>query len=294
MITSKIQLRIQALTFLFLLFVVNSSFAQYKTKPAIPVLSKGSLFIIGGGDRSPELINTLIKTANLRPNDYIVVLPMATAEPEASFEAIKSQLSAAAKNNIYSFNFAGEKVRDQSWLDSLAGARLVFITGGDQSRFMKVVLNTPVYGAIHKAYQNGATIAGTSAGAAVMSKHMITGNQLLDTNYRETFNKLRADNIEFESGMGLLDSVIIDQHFIKRSRYNRLLSALTAYPGYDCIGIDEGTAIIVQGKKITVAGVSQVICVADPEKVKIRENHLITFENLRFSVYGAGDQFKLK
>ncbi|AMP97647.1 Cyanophycinase [Pedobacter cryoconitis] len=290
----KIQLRIPHLIFLVLLFVVHSSLAQYKTKPVVPVLPKGSLFIIGGGDRSPELISALIKTANLRPDDYIIVLPMATAEPEASFEAIKTQLSAVAKNNIYSFNFAGEKVRDQSWLDSLAGAKLVFITGGDQNRFMKVVLNTPVYSAIHKAYQNGATIAGTSAGAAVMSKHMITGNQLLDNNYRETFNKLKADNIEFETGMGLLDSVIIDQHFIKRSRYNRLLSAITAYPGYDCIGIDEGTAIIVQGKNITVAGVSQVIRVADPEKMKVRENQLVTFDNLRFSVYGPGDKFKLK
>ncbi|QNK63641.1 cyanophycinase [Pedobacter sp. PAMC26386] len=291
---SKICLRIPYALFFVAFFFVNQSFGQYKTKPVIPVLSKGSLFIIGGGDRSPELIRSLIQTANLRTTDYIIVLPMATAEPEASFEAIKTQLSAAAKNSIYNFNFEGEKVHDRKLLDSLAGARLVFITGGDQSRFMKAVLNTPVYAAIHQAYQNGATIAGTSAGAAVMSKHMITGNQLLDTNYRETFNKLRADNVEFESGMGLLDSVIIDQHFIKRSRYNRLLSALTAYPGYDCIGIDEGTAIIVRGKKITVTGVSQVLRIADPQNVKVRGNHLITFDNLRFSLYAEGDQFNLK
>jgi cyanophycinase len=291
---NRICLRIQYVLIFVLSFAVNQAFCQYKTKPVLPVLSKGSLFIIGGGDRSVELINELIKTANLRQRDYIVVLPMATAEPEASFEAIKKQLSAAAKNNIYSFNFTAEKVHHQQWLDSLAGARLVFITGGDQSRFMKAVLNTPVYEAIHKAYENGATIAGTSAGAAVMSKHMITGNQLLDTNYKETFNKLRADNIEFESGMGLLDSVIIDQHFIKRSRYNRLLSALTAYPGFDCIGIDEGTAIIVRGKSITVVGVSQVLRIADPKNVRLRENHLITFDNLQFSVYASGDKFSLK
>jgi cyanophycinase len=291
---NRICLRIPYALSFVLLLIVNQAFCQYKAKPVLPVLSKGSLFIIGGGDRSAELISALIETARLREHDYIVVLPMATAQPEISFEAIKTQLSAAAKNNIYSFNFTAEKVHHQQWLDSLAGARLIFITGGDQSRFMKVVLNTPVYDAIHKAYKNGATIAGTSAGAAVMSKHMITGNQLLDTNYRETFNKLKAHNIEFESGMGLLDSVIIDQHFIKRSRYNRLLSALTAYPGFDCIGIDEGTAIIVQGKKITVAGAGQVLRIADPKNVKFRENHLITFDNLQFSVYAAGDKFRLK
>ncbi|MBB6502167.1 cyanophycinase [Pedobacter cryoconitis] len=288
---NRIDLYLRYVLLVGLLCAVNIGICQVKSKPVLP---KGSLFIIGGGDRSPELIRELIQTAKLGTADYIVVLPMATEEPEASFEAIKAQLSAAAKNKIYNFNFQGERVNDKKWLDSLENAKLVFITGGDQSKFMKVVLNTPVYAAIHKAYEKGATISGTSAGAAVMSRHMITGNQLLDTSYRETFNKLRADNIEFESGMGLLDSVIIDQHFLKRSRYNRLLSALAAYPSYECIGIDEGTAIIVHGKKITVAGVSQVVRIADPKELKVGANHLITVEDLRFSLYGAGDQFNLK
>ena len=111
-------------------------------------------------------------------------------KPEASYEAIKKQLTAASKNNIGNLNFNAGNNQDKSWLDSLSKAKLIFITGGDQSRFMKVVLNTPIYAAIHQAYQNGATVAGTSAGAAVMSKNMITGKQLLDTNYKETFDKL--------------------------------------------------------------------------------------------------------
>nr|WP_226904839.1 cyanophycinase [Pedobacter schmidteae] len=255
---------------------------------------KGSLFIIGGGDRSPELIRSLIQTANMRAKDYMIVLPMSSGEPEASYEAIKKQLTAASKNNIGCLNFDASKVNDKKWLDSLTRARLIFITGGDQSRFMKVVLNTPVYSAIHKAYQNGATVAGTSAGAAVMSRQMITGKQLLDTVYKETFNKLWTGNIEFEQGMGLLDSVIIDQHFLRRSRFNRLISALSAYPGYQCIGIDEGTAIIVQRKKITVAGVSQVLRISDPRNLKTNTKGLIKMDDLRFSLYTQGDQFSLK
>ncbi|MBE9602869.1 cyanophycinase [Pedobacter sp. MC2016-24] len=255
---------------------------------------KGSLFIIGGGDRSPELIQSLIKTANMGTKDYMIVLPMSSEEPEASYQAIKKQLTLASGNNIGCLNFDASKVKDQKWLDSLTNAKLIFITGGDQSRFMKVVLHTPVYSAIHKAYQNGATVAGTSAGAAVMSKQMITGKQLLDTVYKETFNKLWAGNIQFEEGMGLLDSVIIDQHFLKRSRFNRLISALTAYPNYQCIGIDEGTAIIVKRKKITVAGVSQVLRISDPKNLKIKGQHLIKMDDLRFSLYTSGDQFSLK
>lgn len=254
---------------------------------------KGSLFIIGGGTRSPELIQSLVKTAEMDVNDYMIVLPMSSAEPEASFDAISKQLKAAANNSIGNLNFDSATVNDKIWLDSLRGAKLIFITGGDQSRFMKVVLNTPVYTAIHEAYNNGATVAGTSAGAAVMSKHMITGQQLQDTVYKETFNKLWSDNIEFEEGMGLLGSVIIDQHFMKRSRYARLISALAAYPKYQCIGIDEGTAIIVKGRKVTVAGVGQVLRIANPKNLKTTTDHLIKMDGLRFNLYTKGDQFKL-
>ena len=262
--------------------------------PSVPLMAqKGSLFIIGGGTRSPELIKSLVKTASMKANDYIIVLPMATAEPEASFDAISKQLAQASNNAIGSLNFNSGNVNDKKWLDSLSGARLIYIVGGDQTKFMQVVVNTPVYQAIHKAYQNGATVAGTSAGAAVMSKQMITGTQLKDTVYKETFNKLWTENIEFEEGLGLLDSAIIDQHFLKRSRFNRLISALAAYPKYDCIGIDEGTAIIVHQKQVTIAGVSQVIRIAKPKNLKVTEKGLIKMDDMQFNLYTAGDQFNL-
>ena len=115
---------------------------------------------------------------------------------------------------------------------------------------MNIVLHTPIQTAIQTAYKNGATIAGTSAGAAMMSHYMITGNQLLDdTSYASTFPKLWNNNLEIKEGLSLLDSAIIDMHFIARSRYNRLLTAIAKYPTLPCIGIDEGTAIIVHGNR---------------------------------------------
>jgi cyanophycinase len=138
-------------------------------------------------------------------------------------------------------------------------------------------------------------VAGTSAGAAVMSKYMITGEQLLgDTAYKATFDQLRFGNVEFQEGLGLLDSVIIDQHFVKRSRYNRLISALAAHPGFDCIGIDEGTAIIVKQKKIRVAGESQVLRIANPLKLKVTKSQHLKMEGLQFSLYTEGDTFYTK
>ncbi|KQN38534.1 cyanophycinase [Pedobacter sp. Leaf41] len=256
--------------------------------------TKGNLFIIGGGNRSDELMKQMLNTAELKPSDYIVVLPMASEVPDVGFGTLSAQLQKLDPRVIKNFNFAEHDVNDKKWTDSLSSAKLIYILGGDQSRFMNVVLNTPVYTAIHKAYQNGATIAGTSAGAAVMSKYMITGKQLLDTVYKETFNKLWDKNIEFLPGMGLLENTIIDQHFLKRNRYNRLISALAAHPDLVCVGIDESTAIIVHGNKATVAGESQVVRLANPKELKKTDKGLMKFKQSEFGIFTAGDVIDIK
>lgn len=255
---------------------------------------KGNLFIIGGGERSDDLIKQLVKTANFKANDYIIVLPMASEIPDTGFKYISAQLKKHINLTIKNFNFAKHDVNDKKWVDSLAGAKLIYILGGDQNRFMKVVLGTSIYAAIHKAFTNGATIAGTSAGAAVMSKYMITGQHLLDTAAKDGFNKLWDKNIEFSEGLGLLQNTIIDQHFIKRNRYGRLISALAAHPGMICVGIDEGTAIIVHGNKATVAGDSQVLRFANPKGLKTTAKGLIKFNQAEFGVFTEGDVIDIK
>ncbi len=268
------------------LFLLSATSAQNKQSAV-----KGKLFIIGGGNRGQALMKTMVATAALRTNDYVVVLPMSSEEPDTSYYYFKEGFQKACTNDIVNFNFTAEKVNDKSWLDSLKNARLIFITGGDQQRFMKIVLHTRVYDAIHEAYNNGATIAGSSAGAAVMSKKMITGNELTDTVYRATFKKIHDKNIEIQEGLGLLKGAIIDQHFIVRSRYNRLFSALAKYPSYACIGIDEATAIIVQNNKITVAGESQVVLMQKPVDLKIATGGLVKMKSVEVSIYTAGDTF---
>ena len=262
--------------------------AQPKTET-----SKGSLFIIGGGDRTPAIVKALLATAQLKSTDYIVVLPMSSEEPDTSYFYFKEDIQPACHNLIANLNFTKDNVNNKVWLDSLEHAKLIFITGGDQVRFMNVVLHTPVYDAIHKAYKNGSTIAGTSAGAAVMSYYMITGKEFSDTAYHATFKKVHDKNIEITEGLGLLNSAIIDQHFVARSRYNRLLSAIAKFPTYPCIGIDEATAIIVHGNTIKIAGESQVIVFRHPEQLKITSQGLIKFKDLQMTIYTAGDQFMI-
>jgi len=256
---------------------------------------KGNLFIIGGGSKSDELMRTLVGTAHLSSQDYIAVLPMATEEPDSALYYIRQDFQKVCGNKVYGFNFTANDTHNTSWLDSVKRAKLVYITGGDQSRFMNIALHTPVQQAIKEAYNKGATIAGTSAGAAMMTHYMITGNQLLgDTAYRNTFPKLWYGNLEIKEGLSLLDSAIIDMHFVARSRYNRLLTAVAMYPTLPCIGIDEGTAIIVHGNEATVAGASQVMVFRQPVHLQVLQNKEIKMDDLHLSIYTAGDTFMLK
>ena len=255
---------------------------------------KGNLFIIGGGDRSAELMVELIKTADLKVGDYIVVLPMASAEPEESSESMRKEFLGLCKNPVASFKFNRDQANNQlSWIDSVRNAKLIYITGGDQSRFMDVVKGTKLFDAMHECFNNGATIAGTSAGAAVMSAIMITGEEK-DKKDNGEFREIKNDNTVTSQGMGFITEAIIDQHFIKRSRFNQLISILADHPDKMVIGIDEGTAIIVKGKKIRVVGESQVVVISKPKKQKKSPEDRIGFENAQLSLFVSGDSFKLE
>lgn len=253
---------------------------------------KGKLFIIGGGDRPPALMKAMINAAGLAPNDYIAVLPMSSAEKDTSVHYFRLSVAPVCSNVVVNLDFTKETVNNRPRLDSLEKAKLIFITGGQQTRFMKAVLNTPVYEAIHMAYMNGAMIAGTSAGAAVMSEHMITGSQLLpEAKGKEGFTMIKAGNVEFEEGLGLLKTAIIDQHFVVRSRYNRLLTALHTFPDLVCVGIDEETAILVEGKTARVAGEGQVAVLRAPENSKVAASGVIGMSNVSLSLYLKGESF---
>ena len=95
------------------------------------------------------------------------------------------------------------------------------------------------------------------------------------------------------AGLGLLTNASIDQHFIVRSRYNRLLSAIAKYPDLTCIGIDEATAIIVTGNQVKVVGESQVVVMKRPVGLKVTDKGLIKMKDLSFSIYTSGDSFDL-
>lgn len=254
---------------------------------------KGTLVIIGGGSRPPSIIDRIISESRIKEAGYGVVLPMSSAETDSSVYYAVQPFLKAGVTSIVGMNFKKGETQKEGRLDSVRKARLIYITGGDQARFMDVVQGTPLERAIQDAHRQGAVVAGTSAGAAVMSEVMITGNQLQDTSYTATFKTIAPRNLDTRPGLGLVKNVLIDQHFLVRSRHNRLLTGVIDFPTLKGIGIDESTAIVVKGQRAEVIGESQVILIENPSGSRREVNNKLGASGLMLSVLLPGDQFSI-
>lgn len=254
--------------------------------------SKGKLFIIGGGSRPDFLVDRMIKEAGLKSGETVAIFPHASEEQDSSFYYAKQQFE---KRNLKALDCAFKKDEklSSSKLDSLKTAKLIYIGGGDQVRFMEIINSNPeVKNLLKSAYQNGKMIAGTSAGAAVMSEVMITGNQLKYKDYENTFDNIEIKNVETKQGLGFIKTAVIDQHFVVRSRYNRLLSLIIENPTYKGIGIDEGTAILVKNGSAEVVGRAQVIVFKNPKQSKKLNGDKLGAQGITLDIYLNGEKFK--
>ena len=254
--------------------------------------TKGKLFIIGGGSRPDFLVDRMIKEAGLKSGETVAIFPHASEEQDSSFYYAKQQFE---KRNLKALDCAFKKDEklSPSKLDSLKTAKLIYIGGGDQVTFMEIINSNPeVKNLLKSAYQNGKMIAGTSAGAAVMSEVMITGNQLKYKDYENTFDNIEIKNVETKQGLGFIKTAVIDQHFVVRSRYNRLLSLIIENPTYKGIGIDEGTAILVKNGSAEVVGRAQVIVFKNPKQSKKLNGDKLGAKGITLDIYLNGEKFK--
>jgi cyanophycinase len=146
-------------------------------------------------------------------------------------------------------------------------------------------------------YNSGGVISGTSAGAAVMSEVMITGNELINKDSTDAFISIQKSNVEVKQGFGFISSAIVDQHFIKRKRHNRLISLVIEKPGLLGIAIDEETSIVVNpDETFEVLGESQVIVLdaSDADNINTDKNGNLRADNLKMYLLISGDKFDLK
>ncbi len=257
---------------------------------------KGTLFIIGGGPQPTELVQQFVDLAGGRGKARIVVFAEASADGAKSGEEKVAELTSlgAAAVNVWVDH-------DQANTDSVAklldGATGVYFGGGDQVRLVNVLGGTKTEQAIKRRYSQGAVVGGTSAGAAVMSAVMITGDERRPGGDRRDtttqFMTIARDNIVTAEGFGLIASAIIDQHFLRRKRHNRLISLVLEQKPHLGAGIDESTAIIVRPNGTwKIAGASSVVIYdARTATVTPASAHVLGAANLRVHVLPAGSTF---
>ncbi len=274
------------LTFIFLLIICVSAAAQ----------PKGKLFIIGGGTIPDYMIEKYTGLAGGK-NASFLIIPMASAEPVQSAASFRKKLTAAGCARIKEIISDRNGIDADSNLAKIDEADAIFFTGGDQSNLTKVFSGTEALKRIHSRYSKGAIIGGTSAGAAVMSKIMITGRELINKDTANANSAIIIGNIETAEGFGLIKGAVIDQHFLKRKRLNRLINLIAEKRELLGIGIDESTAIIVtSGKNCEVFGESLVTLVkADKtKKFTADKNNHPALQGISLSLYKNGDQFRIK
>jgi len=255
-------------------------------------VKEGKLFILGGGNLSSSIIDKIIEESGLAIGGYGVILPMSSIEPDTAIFYTTAYFTEKGLSNVCGLYFEKGKTYSKARIDSIRNASMVFISGGDQSRFMDAIEGTLIKAAIHEVYEKGNVVCGTSAGAALMSKTMITGNELKHPENDGVFNTMEAKNVETIEGLGMLEKVIIDQHFIIRKRLNRSVCACIENPDCMVVGIDEPAGIFVEGNTATVLD-SQVVVLQNPSDTKTK-NGLLGARKIQMDVYLPGESFRIK
>jgi cyanophycinase len=250
--------------------------------PSLTAAQPGPLVIVGGGGTGPDIVARTLELSGGK-NAIVAVLPQSSAEPDAGDDSVTMWLEAGAREaGKVAFGDKGAAA------SALRRATLIWMPGGDQNRFMQAIEGTGLAEIIRERHRAGATVGGTSAGAAVIAEAMFTGDADLKS--------LTAGATVIAKGLGLWPEALIDQHFLKRQRDNRLISAVMDRPALVGVGIDEGTAVIVRGASFDVVGRSSVV-VVDARGAQIDKaapGGLLSGRGIRLAVLHAGQSYSLK
>jgi cyanophycinase len=258
-----------------------------------PAAPRGHLVLNGGGGESDPFWPRIFELAGGKAA-AIVILPTASERAETGQEYVE-ELRVLGATGMRAIELrTREDASKPEYLAAIAAAKVIFFSGGDQSRITAAILGTPAEAAIRKVYDEGGVLAGSSAGLACMSRVMLTGEG--------DFTVVRAGNVEVKEGLGYVTEAILDQHFVARQRQNRLISVVLEHPELPGIGVDERTSIwirpdrtfdvmgegwvmIFDARKATVRRAGNE---ADAGKPKLGTDEMVT------RILVSGDRFDLK
>lgn len=255
---------------IILLFGVSLSAAQHGP-------DKGTLVIVGGNMQDPAIVKRFIDLAG-GPDAPIVIIPTASEDDEHydNYWSGLKQWRANGANNLTVLHTRDRKIADsEAFVKAIKTARGVFFGGGRQWRLADAYLNTLTQKEIQGVLNRGGVVGGSSAGAAILSSFMVRGDTKANT-------IMIGDH---RAGMGFLKNAAVDIHVLRRNRQFDLLEVMDKYPEMLGIGLDENTAIVIDGDQFDVIGQSYAI---------IYSTTPVAGSSGRFYFMGAGDRFDMK
>ncbi|MFT5259076.1 MAG: cyanophycinase [Saprospiraceae bacterium] len=254
--------------------------------------NRGFIVPIGGAVKKKDdavILNRFFELSGGN-NSNILVIPTASELAVTGPDYVRLYKSMGSNSQFIPVNQREDCFKDeiQSALKEATG---IFITGGNQLRLSTILGGTPVAKLIRSLNAKGVHIAGTSAGAAIMSEHMIAGGRSGPTP--------REDGVKMAPGLGLTNKVIIDQHFRQRDRIGRLMTALSYNPFVSGIGIDEDTAAFIGPDGVFEVMGSGAITVIDPTELShssmatVGKKAPVSLVGMKLHVLAAGAKYDI-
>jgi cyanophycinase len=255
--------------------------------------ARGRLVAIGGAEDKEgdcRILKEVVKMAR-GPRARIVVMTVATNHPEEVGREYRAVFNRLGVDDVRVVDVSSRAdTTDAKAVEAIKEATCLFFTGGDQLHVTSLIGGTEMQALIHRRYEKGLLIAGTSAGAAMMSNSMIVSG--------DSKENPRFECVHLGPGMDLLIGAVIDTHFSQRGRFGRLLTATAHYPQDMGLGIDEDTAMVVNRGEFEVIG-SGAVTVVDAgamtyTSLPYAERHgSLALYNVRVHVLSEGHRFNL-
>jgi cyanophycinase len=250
---------------------------------------KGTLIAIGGGeDRDPAGERVILReVARHVAGGKLVLATVASFQPEGYFEEYQRAFADLGVGELVEL-YVGDRAEacdpaKAALFDDAAG---VFFSGGDQLRITSQIGDTPIEAKVREIHERG----GLVAGAAMMSDTMLVRGPGAESH--------RIGDLHMAPGLGFIRDVIIDQHFAERGRFGRLIGAVAYSPRVLGLGIDEDTAVMLEGALFKVLG-SGAVYVVDGTTVshsnlaEAAPDRVLSMHNVTVHVLGTGDGFDL-
>ena len=227
--------------------------------------SDTTFIAVGGGEfaEAVEIVEFVLGLLSKRSDPRITILTVATTEPDGAILKYNTLFRGRGIHHVESVKILvrTDAINERA-IEKIHRADALYFTGGDQLNVTTLLGGTPLHDAIREKVAEGTIIIGTSAGASMMSKWMITSG--------DNDKPPSVGSIEIAPGMDLLNGMIIDVHFSQRGRHGRLLTAIAHYPHALGVGIDVSTAAVFKGNEMRVVG-EGVVTVIDGSPMTLND-----------------------